>query len=141
LDRVCISMAMPSIRDELHLNGKQVGTVFMAFTLAYALFEVPAGWLADRFGPRLMLTRVVLWWSVMTAATGWVGGFISLLFVRFLFGIGEAGTFPGISRAYARWLPDRRHGYAFGLAIMTALVGGALTQKLTAWLLGSVKLG
>ena len=86
LDRVCISMAGPFLQKDLGLSDAQLGWVFSAFTLAYALFEMPAGRLADRFGPRLMLSRVVLWWSLMTAATGWVGGFASLLVVRLLFG-------------------------------------------------------
>lgn len=136
LDRVCISMAGPSIQKDLKLDDAEMGYIFSAFTLAYALFEVPSGWLADRFGSRLMLTRVVLWWSAMTAATGFVGGLVSLFLVRTLFGMGEAGTFPGLSRAYARWLPESAHGHAFGLAVMTALLGGAITQKLTAELLG-----
>ena len=90
------------------LSDAQMGYVFSAFTLAYALFEVPSGWLADRFGARLMLTRIVVWWSAMTAATGLVGGFASLVAVRFLFGVGEAGAFPSMARAYARWLPAPR---------------------------------
>jgi MFS family permease len=135
LDRVCISMTAPFMQKDLGLSDGQMGLVFSAFTFAYAVFEVPAGWLADRFGPRLMMTRVVVWWSLFTAATGFVGGFVSLLIVRFLFGVGEAGVFPGLSRAFSRWLPKNWHGNAFGLAIMTALIGGALTQKLTAVLL------
>lgn len=137
LDRVCISMTAPFMQRELGLSDAQMGLVFSAFTFAYALFEIPAGWLADRFGPRLMMTRVVVWWSLMTAATGLVGGLISLVVVRLLFGAGEAGVFAGISRAFSRWLPVSWRGNAFGLAIMTALVGGALTQKLTAELLGT----
>src|SRR5262245_54721189 len=103
LDRVCIATAAPAMKVELHLSDAQMGYVFSAFTLAYALFEVPSGWLADRFGARLMLTRIVVWWSAMTAATGLVGGFASLFIVRFLFGVGEAGAFPSIARAYGRW--------------------------------------
>ncbi len=137
LDRVCISMAAPFMQKDLGLSDARMGLVFSSFTFAYALFEIPAGWLADRFGPRLMMTRVVLWWSLMTVATGWTGGFISLFAVRFMFGVGEAGVFPGLSRAYSRWLPDRTHGNAFGLAVMTALLGGAVTQKMTAGLLGA----
>lgn len=137
LDRICISMTAPFMQAELGLNDAQMGLVFSAFTLAYALFEVPAGWLADRFGPRWMMTRVVVWWSVFTALTGLAGGFASLLAVRFLFGAGEAGVFPGISRAFSRWLPETARGHAFGLAIMTGLIGGALTQKLTSHLLGA----
>ena len=67
LDRVCISTAAPAIKADLGLDDAQMGYVFSAFTLAYALFEVPSGWLADRFGARLMLTRIVLWWSAFTA--------------------------------------------------------------------------
>jgi MFS family permease len=135
LDRVCIATAAPAMKADLGLSDAQMGYVFSAFTLAYALFEVPSGWLADRFGPRLMLTRIVVWWSAMTAATGLVGGFVSLLAVRFLFGIGEAGTFPSIARAYARWLPGPERGRAFGLAVMAGALGGALTQPLVAALL------
>ena len=135
LDRVCISTAAPAIKDELGISDVEMGYVFSAFTLAYALFEVPSGWLADRFGARLMLTRIVLWWSAMTAATGLVPGFRSLVAVRFLFGVGEAGTFPSMARAYARWLPARERGRAFGLALMTAALGGAATQPLVIALL------
>jgi ACS family glucarate transporter-like MFS transporter len=137
LDRVCISMTAPFMQQDLGLSDAQVGYVFSAFTFAYAVFEIPGGWLADRFGPRLMMTRVVVWWSLFTAATGFVGGIVSLVLVRFLFGMGEAGMFPGLSRAFSRWFPESWRGNAFGLAIMTALIGGALTQKVTAELLGT----
>jgi ACS family glucarate transporter-like MFS transporter len=136
LDRVCIAIAAPSMKADLHLNDAQMGYVFSAFTFAYALMEIPSGWLADRFGPRLMLARIVIWWSVMTALTGWAAGFASLFLIRMLFGIGEAGCFPSMSRAYARWLPAREHGRAFGLAVMTGAWGGAATQPLVVWMLG-----
>src|SRR5215468_7282011 len=90
LDRLCISAAMPSIAAEFKLTPDQKGWVFSAFTLAYAVFEIPSGWLGDRFGARMALTRIVLWWSSFTALTGAVSGFKSLLFIRFLFGAGEA---------------------------------------------------
>ena len=135
LDRVCISTAAPSMKNDLNITDVEMGYAFSAFTLAYALFEVPSGWLADRFGARLMLTRIVLWWSAMTAATGLVRGFQSLLAVRFLFGMGEAGAFPSMARAYSRWLPARERGRAFGLSLMTAALGGAATQPLVVALL------
>ena len=135
LDRICISTAAPAMKEDLGIGDVEMGYVFSAFTLAYALFEVPSGWLADRFGARLMLTRIVVWWSAMTATTGLVSSFGSLLAVRFLFGIGEAGTFPSIARAYSRWLPARERGRAFGLALMTAALGGAATQPLVVALL------
>jgi MFS family permease len=128
LDRVCISTAAPAMKGELGISDVEMGYVFSAFTLAYALLEVPSGWLADRFGARLMLARIVVWWSAMTAATGLVSGFASLLAVRFLFGVGEAGLFPSMSRAYAHWLPARERGRTFGLALMTAALGGAAPQ-------------
>jgi MFS transporter, ACS family, glucarate transporter len=135
LDRVCISTAAPAMKTELGLSDAQMGIVFSAFTLAYALFEVPSGWFADHFGARLTLTRIVVWWSAMTAATGLAGGFGSLVSLRFLFGAGEAGTFPATARAFARWLPESERGRAFGLAIMTGALGGAATQPLVVALL------
>jgi sugar phosphate permease len=135
LDRICISTAAPAIRAELGLSDAQLGLVFSAFTFAYALAEVPSGWFADRFGARVTLARIVVWWSILTAATGLATGLASLLAVRFLFGVGEAGMFPAAARAFVRWLPARERGRAFGLAIMTAALGGALTQPLVVALL------
>jgi MFS family permease len=138
LDRVAISTAAPAMKAELGLSDVQMGLVFSAFTLAYALFEVPSGWLADRFGARWMLTRIVLWWSAMTAATGAAAGFLSLLLLRWLFGMGEAGVLPSLSRAFGRWLPAHARGNAFGLTIMAAALGGAATQPIVVWLLQHV---
>jgi MFS family permease len=135
LDRVCISTAAPAIKVDLGLDDAEMGYVFSAFTLAYAFFEVPSGWLADRFGARLMLTRIVLWWSVMTAATGAAQGFASLVALRWLFGMGEAGVLPSLARAFGRWLPARERGGAFGLTIMAAALGGAITQPIVVALL------
>jgi sugar phosphate permease len=138
LDRVCIATAAPAIRRELGFDAEQMGFVFSAFTLSYALFEIPSGYLADRFGARAALTRIVAWWSLMTALTGLATGFASLLAFRFLFGIGEAGAFPSTARVYARWLPAKERGRAFGLAIATGAVAGAVTMKLVVVLLGFV---
>jgi len=130
LDRVCISTAAPAIRAELGLDQEQMGIVFSAFTFAYALFEMPSGWLADKFGARRALMRIVVFWSAMTAGTGLAAGYASLVALRILFGMGEAGAFPATARAYARWLPPIERGRAFGLAIMTGALAGALTQPL-----------
>jgi len=135
LDRVCIAIAAPAMQADLGLSDARMGYVFSAFTFAYALFELPGGWLADRFGPRLMLTRIVVWWSLLTAATGLSRGFLSLFLVRLLFGVGEAGAFPGTARAFAHWLPARERGRAFGLAVMSGVLTGAVTQPLVASLL------
>jgi MFS family permease len=135
LDRVCISTAAPAIKQDLGLSDAQMGYVFSAFTLAYALFEVPSGWLADRYGARWMLTRIVVWWSALTAATGFATGFLSLVTLRLLFGMGEAGALPSTARAFARWLPPRERGRSFGFTIMAAALGGALTQPVVVFLL------
>src|SRR5262245_10931669 len=79
IDRVCISQAAPLISEDLHLSKVQMAWAFSVFGWAYALFEIPGGWMADRWGPRKVLTRIVIWWSFFTAATGWVWNFASLL--------------------------------------------------------------
>jgi MFS transporter, ACS family, glucarate transporter len=135
LDRVCISSAAPFIRRDLHLTVWQMGLVFSAFTLAYALFEVPSGWLGDAFGARSVLTRIVGWWSAFTVLTATAGGFRSLLAIRFLFGAGEAGAFPNMSRAFSRWLPAAERGKANGVLFLGSRLGGALAPPLTAALI------
>ena len=90
LDRICISAAAPFIMEDLGLSVLQMSVVFSAFTLSYSLFEVPSGWLGDVKGPRRVLTRIVVWWSLFTMATGLAQGFRSLVMIRFLFGAGEA---------------------------------------------------
>src|SRR5438034_8979416 len=91
LDRVCISVVGKRIITEFHLTNEQFGWVLSAFSLAYALFEIPSGILGDRKGQKMVLTRIVLWWSLFTFLTGAATGLLSLIIVRFLFGIGEAG--------------------------------------------------
>jgi len=127
LDRLCISAAMPRVASEFNLTPGQKGWVFSAFTFAYAAFEIPSGWLGDRFGARLTLTRIVLWWSVFTALTGAAFGFWSLLVIRFLFGAGEAGAFPNIARAVSRWFPEREQGRAMSVSFVGLAVGSAMT--------------
>ena len=115
LDRACIAALAPAISSDLALSKDQMSLVFSAFALAYALFEIPTAWLADRLGPRRVLTRIVLWWSTFTMATGAAIGFHSLVATRFLFGAGEAGAWPGVSRAFARWVPVAERGRMQGI--------------------------
>ena len=145
LDRVCISNVAPFIKDEFQLNDAQLGYLFGAFTLAYACFEIPTGWLGDRFGPRRTLIRIVLWWSAFTMLTaiirpgwavlefaGWTMSlsFVSLLAVRFLFGIGEAGAYPNIARAFHDWFPVGERGSAKGAVWMAGRFAGGFTPLL-----------
>jgi ACS family glucarate transporter-like MFS transporter len=130
LDRVCISAAAPYISDELHLTTVQMGTVLSAFALAYALFEIPSGWLADVIGPRRVLTRIVLWWSAFTMLTGAARGYASLVVIRFLFGAGEAGALPSASNCLARWFPLSERGKANGALLFGTRVGGMISVPL-----------
>src|SRR4029079_14333545 len=86
VDRICISKAAPKISADLKFDSDQMAWVFAAFTIAYALFEIPTGWVGDKFATRKTLVRVVLWWSAFTAPTGWMFSFVSMFVCRFLFG-------------------------------------------------------
>lgn len=130
VDRVCISTAAPAITRELHLTTAQMSWVFSAFALAYAIFEIPSGRLGDTLGPRKVLTRIVLWWSAFTMTTGLVWNYISILVARFLFGAGEAGAFPNMSRSFSSWFPERERGNAHGVMFMGSRLGGAVTPLL-----------
>ncbi len=130
LDRLAISAAMPAISREFGFTPTQKGYIFSAFTLAYALFEIPSGWLGDRFGARLALTRIVIWWSALTSLTAAAIGYRSLLLVRFLFGAGEAGAFPNIARAISGWFGQREQGRAMSVSFLGLATGSALTAPL-----------
>ena len=105
VQRVAISQAAGPISHDLHLNKAQMGLVFGAFGLSYALFEIPIGLLGDRIGVRRVLLQIVLGWSVFTALTGAAWNVLSLWIIRFLFGAGEAGCFPILTRMLSVWLP------------------------------------
>jgi nitrate/nitrite transporter NarK len=138
LDRVCFGKVAPYIQNEFGLTNSQLGYLFSAFALAYAAFEVPSGWLGDTFGARRMLVRIVVWWSVFTALTGAIYpsvtyprlGFLALLAVRFFFGIGEAGAYPTISRAFHSWFPVQERGLAQGAVWMAGRFAGGITPLL-----------
>ncbi len=130
IDRVCIASSAPAIRSELGLTTVQMGWVFSAFTFAYAAFEIPSGWLGDLIGPRKTLMRIVLWWSTFTTVSGLAWSFTSLLVARFLFGVGEAGAYPNISRSFARWFPVTERGAAHGAVFMSSRIGAAAAPPL-----------
>ena len=130
LDRVCISVAGPRIQDYLHIGPQQWGWVVGVFAIAYAVFEIPGGWMGDRFGPRITLTRIVLWWSAFTALTGVVSSYPLLLLTRFSFGAGEAGANPNAAASIASWFPTSERGRALGVLAMAMQTGGALSPLL-----------
>jgi MFS family permease len=127
VQRVAISQAAGPISHDLHLNKAQMGLVFGAFGLSYALFEIPIGLLGDKIGVRRVLLQIVLGWSVFTALTGAAWNVVSLWVIRFLFGAGEAGCFPILTRMLSMWLPARERVTAQGLLWAFARWGGAFT--------------
>src|ERR1035438_5965872 len=120
IDRVSIATAAPSIQRDLGLDDVQMGWAFSAFAWAYALFEIPGGFLGDWMGARRVLLRVVAWWSFFTAATGWAFSFASLVVTRSLFGAGEAGCFPNLTKTFTTWLPHHERVRAQGIMWLSA---------------------
>jgi MFS family permease len=136
LDRVCISILAPQISAELGLSRVQMGYIFSAFAISYAAFGVPAAWWADRDGARKVLSLVVLVWSAFTMATAVAWNFLSMVAIRFLFGIGEAGAWPSVARVYSRWIPLVERGRIQGIFFAGAHLSGGVTPLVVAALAG-----
>lgn len=136
LDRVCIAVLAPKISAELALSRIEMGYVFSAFAVAYAAFGVPAAWWADRDGARRVLSWVVLVWSAFTMATAVAWNFVSLVVIRFLFGVGEAGAWPSVARVYSRWIPLADRGRIQGIFFAGAHLSGGLTPLVVAAIAG-----
>jgi MFS family permease len=134
LDRVAIGVVAPQITKDLNLTKVEMGYVFSAFTIAYAVFEIPTAAWADRIGCRGVLTRIVAWWSAFTMVTAAAWSYLSLLVIRFLFGVGEAGAWPCVGRVFSRWIPAGERGKAQGIFFSGAFLAGAFTPKLVGWL-------
>ena len=130
LDRVNISTAAPVISREFGFDRITMGVIFSAFVWAYAIFQVPGGWLSDRFGARPVLATIVAYWSVMTAATAAATGALSFIVIRFLFGVGEAGAFPGATRAMQLWYPRSERGFVQGITHSASRLGAAIAPPL-----------
>lgn len=138
VDRVCISAAKRDVAADLALNDEQMGWVFAAFSLGYAIFQTPSGWLADRLGPRRVLASIVMVWSVFTGLTAAAWSFGSMLTVRFLFGAGEAGAFPGLARAMYSWIPMQERGLVQGINFSGSRIGAAVTLPLISWMIAGL---
>jgi MFS family permease len=130
IDRVAISQAAGPISRDLGFTKSQMGLIFGAFGLSYSFFEIPSGWLGDRIGARKVLVRIVLAWSAFTALTGAAWNFVSLWIVRFLFGAGEAGCFPNLTKMFSAWIPLAERARAQGIMWASARWGGAFTPPL-----------
>jgi ACS family glucarate transporter-like MFS transporter len=140
LDRVNISIAGGSIVDAYHLTDVQLGKVFSSLVAGYALFQTIGGYLADRFGPRRVLTGGVIWWGIFTALTAIVppnigGALFLFMAVRFLLGAGEAVIYPAANQFVARWIPVRERGIANGWIFAGVGAGAGLTPPLITYLM------
>ncbi|HTO02420.1 MAG TPA: MFS transporter [Opitutus sp.] len=136
LDRACIATLAPEIMRDLDLSKAQMSWVYSAFALAYAIFEIPTAWWADRSGTRKVLTRIVVWWSAFTMATAAAFNFTSMVVVRFLFGAGEAGAWPCVARTFSRWIPLAERGRVQGIFFSGAHLAGGLTPMIALALSG-----
>lgn len=133
LDRNCISFAESFYRQELGLSDSQVGLTLSIFYLAYALGQVPSGWLTDRFGARKMLTLYILLWSLFTALTGLAYGFVALCLFRLFFGFAQAGGYPAAGMLVRNWTPLSERGVASGWVSGGGRIGGVIAPILTAY--------
>ncbi|MGH9447298.1 MAG: MFS transporter, partial [Terriglobia bacterium] len=135
LDRVNISIAGSSIATEFHLSDVQLGYVFSAFLIGYAIFQTPGGRLADRLGPRRVIAIAVIWWAVFTALTasfpaGIAGALLLFISIRFLLGAGEAIMYPASNQFVARWIPTQERGIANGWIFAGVGIGAGVTPPL-----------
>jgi sugar phosphate permease len=135
LDRVNISTVAPVIAKEFGFDKVTMGIIFSSFVWAYAAFQVPGGWLGDRFGARKVLTIIVSYWSIMTAATAAATGAVSFVVLRFLFGIGEAGAFPVATRAMQLWYPRHERGFVQGVTHSASRLGAAIAPPIVVFIM------
>src|SRR5579864_1947298 len=140
LDRVNLNVAATHLAADFRLSDVQLGALFSFFLLGYALFQTPAGWLADRWGPRRVLAGGVIWWGVFTALTASVPAaarnpVFLLVLARFLLGAGEAVTYPSSNQFIARWIPTQERGMANGVIFAGVGVGSALAPPLVTYVI------
>lgn len=138
VDRTCISTAKDAVSADLGLSNEQWSWVLASFAFGYALFQTPGGAMADKLGGRFVLTAVVTAWSVFTGLTAAAWNFVSLLVIRFLFGAGEAGAFPGMARVVYSWIPVRERGLVKGINFSGSRIGAALAMPGVAWLIHQI---
>lgn len=135
MDRICISHAAPAIQEEFGFDRMTMAWIFSAFSWSYALFQIPGGWMGDRFGPRRVLSVIVIWWSMFTAASALAWNRWSMYACRLLFGLGESGAFPNATRALSQWLPATERGFAQGITHAGARLGATITPPIVVFLM------
>ena len=134
IDRVCVSTVAGDIQRDLGLSKWERAYALGAFFVTYALFQIPVGAMADRWGPRRVLAACILGWSVVTALTGLVTGFVTLLLVRLLLGVSEAGAYPAAAGLVKRWARPEERGRFSSIVAAGGRIGNAISPFLTRWL-------
>jgi MFS transporter, ACS family, glucarate transporter len=137
LDRTSISITGHAITKELNLSDTQFGWILAAFSFAYGVFEIPTGFLGDKLGPKKVLIRIVIWWSIFTILTGFSYSFATLFIIRFLFGVGEAGAYPNATVVISRWFPKNERGRAQSFIWIASRIGGATAPFLSIYLMSN----
>ncbi len=137
MDRTVLSSAAPVMQKELGFSLITMGWVFASFRWAYSIFQIPGGWLGDRIGPRKALALIVSWWSLFTSFTAMAWNTASMLVIRFIFGMGEAGAFPIATRSLSRWMLPSERGHAQGVTHAGSRLGAALSPPLVVWLIAT----
>jgi sugar phosphate permease len=135
MDRQILAVARPVIRDELGISLVMMGWITFGFRIAYALFQIPGGWLGDKFGARRALSLVVTWWSAFTCLTAVAWSAVSMLTIQVFFGLGEAGAFPIATRSLSRWMRPTERGFAQGVTHAGSRLGAALTPPIVVWII------
>ncbi len=135
LDRFCLSISTGYIKEDLRLSVPQTGALLSAFFWTYAIGQVPAGWLSDRFGARWMLTLYIVGWSLFTGLVGVANSFLLLLGFRFGCGLAQAGAYPTSASLLSQWVPFRGRGLASGIVSTGGRLGGFIAPILTIYLI------
>jgi ACS family glucarate transporter-like MFS transporter len=140
LDRTNIAIAGSYLAVDYHITNVQLGSVFSAFMLGYAAFQIPAGWIVGKLGPRKTLTGGIIWWSVLSVATalvpsGMAHALWALIAVRFLLGIGEAVAYPSANQFIAAWFPSHERGKANAGVQAGAQLGSGTAPPLVAFII------
>lgn len=130
IDRTVLSAAAPKLIEEFGLTPDMMGIVLSAFFWSYALLQIPAGWVSDRYGQKVGLGAAVGSWSLATAATGLASGFSSLVALRVVLGVGEAGAYPANAGIVSKWFPDKERATVSALFDSASKFGGAVAMPL-----------
>lgn len=141
LDRVCLSILSEQLGFDLDLTDREFADLTSAFFWAYALFQIPAGWLGDRYGPRKVLAAYLFLWSAATGLMGFAGGFAALFVLRLACGAFEAGAYPLAAGVVRRWVPVAARGFASGCVAVGGRLGGAVAPVLTVGLAAATVYG